>query len=176
MSRLGPCRARISGDRQTDRHTHTQTHKPSTVTLAAHARRGLIIVGLEPRRKVQSSLHFFITDIVTITSDLCTSWRSELYYGLHQEVFLLFSIAPSRHWATASAGSSFLPGRITSAQFLTANALTCRMWANLCSCQSSSTSRLPRDRSGVQQGDGLLPTGAHAPRNFQGRYYPYVLD
>jgi len=23
-------------------HTHTQTHKPSTVTLAAHARRGLM--------------------------------------------------------------------------------------------------------------------------------------
>ena len=33
MSRIGPCRARINGDRQ--------THKPSTVTLAAHARRGL---------------------------------------------------------------------------------------------------------------------------------------
>ena len=26
-------------------HTDTQTHKPSTVTLAAHARRGLIITG-----------------------------------------------------------------------------------------------------------------------------------
>ena len=36
MSRLGPCRARISWDR------HTQTHKPSTATLAAHAHRGLI--------------------------------------------------------------------------------------------------------------------------------------
>jgi len=43
MSRLGPCRARISGDRHTDRHTHTHTHthKASTITLAAHARRGL---------------------------------------------------------------------------------------------------------------------------------------
>jgi len=26
---------------ETDTHTDTQTHKPSTVTLAAHARRGL---------------------------------------------------------------------------------------------------------------------------------------
>jgi len=26
---------------ETDRQTHTPTHKPSTVTLAAHARRGL---------------------------------------------------------------------------------------------------------------------------------------
>ena len=26
----------------TDRHTDTQTHRPSTVTLAAHARRGLM--------------------------------------------------------------------------------------------------------------------------------------
>ena len=34
------CSARIETDRQTD--THTQTHRPSTVTLAAHARRGLI--------------------------------------------------------------------------------------------------------------------------------------
>ena len=25
-------------------HTHTHTHEPSTVTLAAHARRGLIII------------------------------------------------------------------------------------------------------------------------------------
>ena len=28
-------------NRHTDTHTHTQTHRPSTVTLAAHARRGL---------------------------------------------------------------------------------------------------------------------------------------
>jgi len=31
----------VETDTQTDRHTHTQTHKPSTVTLAARARRGL---------------------------------------------------------------------------------------------------------------------------------------
>ena len=30
-------------DRQTDRQTDTLTHRPSTVTLAAHARRGLIM-------------------------------------------------------------------------------------------------------------------------------------
>ena len=39
MSRFGACSARIRGDRQ----THTQTHRASTVTLAAHAHRGLII-------------------------------------------------------------------------------------------------------------------------------------
>ena len=38
MSRFGACSARISGDR----HTDTQTHRPSTVTLAAHAHRGLM--------------------------------------------------------------------------------------------------------------------------------------
>ena len=40
MSRFGAFSARISGDRQT--HTHTQTHRTTTVTLAAYARRGLI--------------------------------------------------------------------------------------------------------------------------------------
>ena len=39
--RSAPCAARSQGDRQTDR----QTDKPSTVTLAAHARRGLIMSG-----------------------------------------------------------------------------------------------------------------------------------
>ena len=38
ISRLVACSARIVVDRQTDRHTH----RPSTVTLAAHARRGLM--------------------------------------------------------------------------------------------------------------------------------------
>ena len=33
----------ISGNRQTDTHTHTHTDRPSTVTLVAHARRGLIM-------------------------------------------------------------------------------------------------------------------------------------
>ena len=28
----------------TDRHTHAHTHETTTVTLAAHARRGLIII------------------------------------------------------------------------------------------------------------------------------------
>ena len=39
ISRLVACSARIVGDRQTDR----QTHRTTIVTLAAHARRGLII-------------------------------------------------------------------------------------------------------------------------------------
>ena len=39
LCRFVACSARIVVDRQTDR----QTHRPSTVTLAAHARRGLII-------------------------------------------------------------------------------------------------------------------------------------
>ena len=38
ISRLVACSARIVVDRQTDR----QTHRPTTVTLAAHGRRGLI--------------------------------------------------------------------------------------------------------------------------------------
>ena len=40
ISRLVACSARIVADRQTDR----QTHRTTTVTLAAHARRGLIII------------------------------------------------------------------------------------------------------------------------------------
>ena len=38
ISRLVACSARIVVDRQTDK----QTHRPTTVTLAAHARRGLM--------------------------------------------------------------------------------------------------------------------------------------
>ena len=41
-SRLVACSARIVVHTHTHTHTHTLTHKPSTVTLAAHARRGLI--------------------------------------------------------------------------------------------------------------------------------------
>ena len=40
MGRREPCSARIAADRETD--GHTETHRPSTVTLAAHARRGLM--------------------------------------------------------------------------------------------------------------------------------------
>ena len=38
MGHLVACSARIAGDKRTDKHTH----RPSTVTLAAHARQGLI--------------------------------------------------------------------------------------------------------------------------------------
>ena len=41
MSRLGPCRTRISGHIHTHTHTYTHTHKPSTVTLAVHVCQGL---------------------------------------------------------------------------------------------------------------------------------------
>ena len=43
IGRLVACTARISVDRQTDRQTDKQTDRPSTVILAAHARRGLIV-------------------------------------------------------------------------------------------------------------------------------------
>ena len=42
ISRLVACSARIVADKQTD--TQTQTHRTTTVTLAAHARRGLIMI------------------------------------------------------------------------------------------------------------------------------------
>ena len=41
------CSARTHGDRRTDRQTDRQTDKPSTVTLAAHACRGLITMRLK---------------------------------------------------------------------------------------------------------------------------------
>ena len=44
ISRLIACSARIVGDKHTNRQTDTQTHRPSTVTLAAHARRWLIML------------------------------------------------------------------------------------------------------------------------------------
>ena len=46
MSRFGACSARISGDRHTHTHRQTdrQTHRPSTITFAVHAHRGLFIV------------------------------------------------------------------------------------------------------------------------------------
>ena len=44
ISRLVACSARIVVHRQTDRQTDRQTHRTTTVTLAAHARRGLIII------------------------------------------------------------------------------------------------------------------------------------
>ena len=47
MSRFGACSARISGDRHTHRHTHR--HRMTTVTLAAHARRGLITFTTHPK-------------------------------------------------------------------------------------------------------------------------------
>ena len=42
ISRLIACSPRIVVDKQTDRQTDTQTHRTTTVTLAVHARRGLI--------------------------------------------------------------------------------------------------------------------------------------
>ena len=42
ISRLVACSARIVADKQTDRQTDRHTHRTTTVTLAAHARRGLI--------------------------------------------------------------------------------------------------------------------------------------
>ena len=43
ISRLVACSARIVADKQTDRQTDRQTYRTTTVTLAAYARRGLII-------------------------------------------------------------------------------------------------------------------------------------
>ena len=43
ISRLVACSPRIVVDKQTDRQTDRHTHRTTTVTLAAHARRGLII-------------------------------------------------------------------------------------------------------------------------------------
>ena len=42
ISRLVACSARIVADKQTGKQTDKQTHRTTTVTLATHARRGLI--------------------------------------------------------------------------------------------------------------------------------------
>ena len=64
--RFVACSSRIKveqTDRQTDRQTdtHTQTDRPSTVTLAAHARRGLMksTKVQNPRRILHISLAFY---------------------------------------------------------------------------------------------------------------------
>ena len=44
ISRLVACSPRIVVDKQTNRHTDGHTHRTTTVTLAAHARRGLISI------------------------------------------------------------------------------------------------------------------------------------
>ena len=44
---------------ETDRHTDTQTHKPSTVTLAAHARRGLMIFKIIPFASMYTLLSLY---------------------------------------------------------------------------------------------------------------------
>ena len=92
MSRLGPCRARISGDRQTDRHTHTQTHKPSTVTLAVHACWGLIM-----------------TLVCDMQFDTC------LWYAIciTCSVLLFLSVQEFRFLRTLSLSSASSPKRIS---------------------------------------------------------------
>ena len=37
-------KSEMLSNRHTDTHTHRQTDRPSTVTFAAHARRGLMII------------------------------------------------------------------------------------------------------------------------------------
>ena len=54
ISRLVACSARIVVDRHT--HADRQTHRRTTVTLAAHARRGLMSTGL-PRPRLARSAH-----------------------------------------------------------------------------------------------------------------------
>ena len=49
ISHLVACSPRIVVDKQTDRQTDRHTHRTTTVTLAAHARRGLIITVLSAR-------------------------------------------------------------------------------------------------------------------------------
>ena len=63
MSRFGACSARISGD--------TQTHRTTTVTLAAHARRGLIIIITSGYTKLNiSSLADFVLQVTRSTHQL----------------------------------------------------------------------------------------------------------
>ena len=65
------CSARISVDTQTDRQTDRQTNY--TVTLAAHARRGLIIIGMAKRKgdKIgMGYLYMKLTPLTPITQSL----------------------------------------------------------------------------------------------------------
>ena len=53
ISRLVACSPRIVVDKQTDRQIDRQTHRPTTVTLAAHARGGLI----SPWHRISATWH-----------------------------------------------------------------------------------------------------------------------
>ena len=73
----------------TDRQTDTQTHRPSTVTLAAHARRG-IIIGERERANLYSrttgAIFLYIYGRCTYrnvlriskSANLCTEPRADL--------------------------------------------------------------------------------------------------
>ena len=65
------------GDRivVTDRHTDTQTHRPSTVTLAAHAHRGLINRTLLLLINPLANLPLFIQSIIRDCFPEVVSWR-----------------------------------------------------------------------------------------------------
>ena len=47
----------------TDTHTHTQTHRPSTVTLAAHVHRGLIIIHTTRCESLTTDLHSTVSKL-----------------------------------------------------------------------------------------------------------------
>ena len=65
ISRLVACSARIVVDKQTDRQTDRQTHRPTTVTLAAHARRGLIIIIMTAAIMLWHLTHLYIGPLGT---------------------------------------------------------------------------------------------------------------
>ena len=64
MSRFDACSVRASGDRQTDTHTH----RPSTVILAAHARRGLTSYCIYSLKEVKPKHYYcFFSNSVVAT-------------------------------------------------------------------------------------------------------------
>ena len=88
LGRLGECRERKRGNRLTDRQTDRQAPaSTTTVTLAAHARRGLTTAWGEPEKTIMS-LHRkigFVAEVVlkeetvafsrvTVSRENCTVW------------------------------------------------------------------------------------------------------
>ena len=75
-------------NRHTHRHTRTQTHRPSTVTLTAHARRGLInLAFLSDTSKLQLCMLFKIPGSL--------KWRKYSFTPLTLSVWLHEWVRPS---------------------------------------------------------------------------------
>ena len=97
FGRLVAHSARISADRQKNRHTythtHTHTHKPSTATLAAYARRELAGTTFLHWVNMLTLPFMYIVLLAQGNGSLCLTMIKQLYG--HGRFLLCMSLCPS---------------------------------------------------------------------------------